>query len=142
MMHCVVQCKTRIYELERDVESKESERHQACREYDRLSAYVEQHGDVKTEDAVESDIKSKEVAETEQSGATATSGSPNAETVQQEAFAKKEIEHAKVVATMKENMGILTTKLYQERQKLELMRQELEKFKAMELAVCNRALLS
>ncbi|CAI5720495.1 unnamed protein product [Hyaloperonospora brassicae] len=130
-------CKTRIYELERDVESKESERHQACREYDRLSAYVEQRGDVKTEDAVAGDIKSKEVAETEQSGATATSGSPNAETVQQEAFAKKEIEHAKVVATMKENMGILTTKLYQERQKLELMRQELEKFKAMELAWKN-----
>uniref|UniRef100_A0AAV1V4V6 E3 ubiquitin protein ligase n=1 Tax=Peronospora matthiolae TaxID=2874970 RepID=A0AAV1V4V6_9STRA len=130
-------CKTRITELERDVEIKEIERHRACRDYDRLSAYVEQSGDVKADDVSESDSKSKDVVDTEQSCATTTSRSPNSETAQQEAIAKKEMEHATVVTTMRENMGILSTKLYQERQKLELMRRELEKFKAMEVAWKN-----
>lgn len=131
----VIQCKTRIAELEQDVESKETERHRACRDYDRLSAFVKQRGGVNTDDVNESDIKSEQAADTEKSREKTASGSSSTEMVKQEALAKKEKEHAKIVATLRENMGILSTKLYQERQKLDSMRRELEKFKALEVAV-------
>ncbi|GMF19223.1 unnamed protein product [Phytophthora lilii] len=127
-----MQYKARIAELERDVEYKETERHRACRDYDRLSAYVNQRGGVHTDGANGDDIKREKTADTEKSREQDTA---SGDMVKQEELAKKEEEHAKSVATLRENMGILSTKLYQERQKLDSVRRELEKYKALEVAV-------
>ena len=135
VMRFVLQCKRRIAELERDVEYKETERHRACRDYDRLSAFVKQQGGVNTDRTDDRDIKSEQVTDTEKPCEKTTSGPSSTEIVKQEALAKKEKEHTKIVATLRENMGILSTKLYQERQKFDSMRRELEKFKALEVAV-------
>ncbi|KAJ8571326.1 hypothetical protein ON010_g5510 [Phytophthora cinnamomi] len=130
-------CKARIADLEHDVEYKETERHRACRDYDRLSAFVKQHGGVNT-DGVDADgIKTEQVPDKENSREKSTSGSSSAGTVKQEELAKKEKEHAKIVGTLHENMGVLSKKLHQERQKIESMRRELEKFKALEVAWKN-----
>ncbi|KAI9908238.1 hypothetical protein PsorP6_003727 [Peronosclerospora sorghi] len=130
-------CKTRIAELERDVEWKETERHQACRDYDRLSAYIEQRGSVKMEDTDEMDTKSEQVVNTEKACETIPTSSTGAKSVTQEALEIREMEHAKIVATLRENMGILSSKLYQERQKLDSTRLELEKCKTLEVAWKN-----
>ncbi|KAG6609804.1 E3 ubiquitin-protein ligase BRE1 2 [Phytophthora cinnamomi] len=130
-------CKARIADLEHDVEYKETERHRACRDYDRLSAFVKQQGGVNT-DGVDADgIKTEQVPDKENSREKSTSGSSSAGTVKQEELAKKEKEHAKIVGTLHENMGVLSKKLHQERQKIESMRRELEKFKALEVAWKN-----
>ncbi|CAH0493074.1 unnamed protein product [Peronospora farinosa] len=130
-------CKRRIAELERDVEYKETERHRACRDYDRLSAFVKQQGGVNTDRIDDSDTKSEQVIDTEKPSEKTMSGPSSAEIVKQEALAEKVKEHNKIVATLRENMGILSTKLYQERQKFDSMRRELEKFKALEVAWKN-----
>ncbi|CAH0477041.1 unnamed protein product [Peronospora belbahrii] len=130
-------CKTRIAELERDMEYKETERHRACRDYDRLSAFIKQRGSVNTDRIEDDDTKSEQVTDSKQSVKKTTSEPSSADTVKQEALAKKEQEHTKMIATLRENMGILSTKLYQERQKFDLMRRELEKFKALEVAWKN-----
>ncbi|KAL4151725.1 hypothetical protein PRNP1_008666 [Phytophthora ramorum] len=129
-------CKTRIADLERDVEYKETERHRACRDYDRLSAYVKQRGGVNTDGADEADVKSELVADGEKTRQKDTESS-SSEMVKQEELIKKEKEHAEAVATLRENMGVLSSKLYQERQKVESMRREVEKFKALEVAWKN-----
>lgn len=136
-MRFVLQCNVRVSELERDVEYKETERHRACRDYDRLSAFVKQGGGVNMDRVDQSDIKSEQVIDTEKPCEKTTSQPSSAETAEQEALAKKEKEHTKIVATLRDNMGILSTKLYQERQKFDSMRRELEKFKALEVAVCD-----
>ncbi|KAE9033529.1 hypothetical protein PR003_g8701 [Phytophthora rubi] len=130
-------CKTRIADLERDVEYKETERHRACRDYDRLSAYVKQRGDVNT-DGVDADgIKTEQVTDREESRGKAESESSSTATVKQEELAKKEKEHAKIVGSLQENMRTLSKKVHQERQKIESMRRELEKYKALEVAWKN-----
>ncbi|CAI5741930.1 unnamed protein product [Peronospora destructor] len=130
-------CKRRIAELEHDVEYKETERHRACRDYDRLSAFVKQQGGVNSDRIDDSDTKSEQVTDIEKPCEKITSGPSSAEMVKQEALAEKEKKHTKIVATLRENMGILSTKLYQERQKFDSMRRELEKFKALEVAWKN-----
>ncbi|OWZ19149.1 hypothetical protein PHMEG_0006644 [Phytophthora megakarya] len=130
-------CKTRIAELECDVESKETERHRACRDYDRLSTYVKQRGGVNTDNIEESDVKVEQGTDNEKSGENSSSGSSSTETVKKEALVQKEKEHAKIVATLRENVGILSKKLYQERHKLDSMKRELEKLKALETAWKN-----
>ncbi|KAF4040599.1 C3HC4 type (RING finger) zinc finger protein [Phytophthora infestans] len=129
--------KTRIAELERDVEAKETERHRACRDYDRLSVYVEQRGGVNTDNGDVGDVKMEEAADGEKAGEKASSGSSSTEMVKQEALVEQAKEHAKVVATLKENIGILSKKLYQERHNVDSMKRELEKLKASETAWKN-----
>ncbi|KAG2766779.1 hypothetical protein PC129_g32 [Phytophthora cactorum] len=129
--------KTRIAELERDVEAKETERHRACRDYDRLSAYVEQRGGVNTANVNADDVKMEKVEDGGKNGEKTSSGSSSTEMVKQEALVEKEKEHAKIVATLRENMGILSKKLYQERHKVDSMKRELEKLKASETAWKN-----
>ncbi|KUF89944.1 E3 ubiquitin-protein ligase BRE1 2 [Phytophthora nicotianae] len=129
--------KTRIAELERDIEAKETERHRACRDYDRLSAYVEQRGGVNTDNADVGEIKMENAADDDKTGDKTSSGLSSTEMVKQEALVEKEKEHAKTVATLRENMGILSKKLYQERHKVDTMKRELEKIKASETAWKN-----
>ncbi|KUF90880.1 Centrosomal protein of 44 kDa [Phytophthora nicotianae] len=131
------QFKTRIAELERDIEAKETERHRACRDYDRLSAYVEQRGGVNTDNADVGEIKMENAADDDKTGDKTSSGLSSTEMVKQEALVEKEKEHAKTVATLRENMGILSKKLYQERHKVDTMKRELEKIKASETAWKN-----
>ncbi|KAG1700356.1 hypothetical protein DVH05_012157 [Phytophthora capsici] len=122
--------KTRIAELERDVEAKETERHQACRDYDRLSAFVKQRGGVNRDSGDDPDMEQE--ADGDNSRDKTLSGTVNTETVKQEVLEKQEKEHAKVVATLRENMGVLSNKLYQERHNLDAVKRELEKLKALE----------
>ncbi|KAF4322991.1 hypothetical protein JM18_000306 [Phytophthora kernoviae] len=122
-------CKTWIARLEYDVEFKEAERHQACRDYDRLSAFVKRQGGVEGNSANGEDIKNEKVADDEKPREKDTVAMVN-----QEELTKKEAEHAKTVATLRDNMTILSTKLYQERQKMDSMRRELDKLKALEAA--------
>lgn len=130
-----MQCKTRISELERDVEYKETERHRACRDYDRLSAYVKQRSGVNTDGAEADGIKAEQVKDKDNSREKAAPESSSAVTVKQEELVKKEKEHAKIVGSFQENMRVLSVKLHQERQKIDSMRRELEKYKALEVAV-------
>ncbi|KAL3666617.1 hypothetical protein V7S43_008240 [Phytophthora oleae] len=131
--------KTRIAELERDVEAKETERHRACRDYDRLSAFVKQRGGVNRDSSDEPDVNMEKVADGDNSRDKTSSGAPTGitETVKQEVLEKQEKEHAKTVATLRESMGVLSNKLYQERHNLDAMKRELEKFKALETAWKN-----
>eukprot|EP00644_Phytophthora_capsici_P000008 jgi/Phyca11/525476/estExt2_fgenesh1_pm.C_PHYCAscaffold_40002 len=103
-----------VPELERDVEAKETERHQACRDYDRLSAFVKQRGGVNRDSGDDPDMEQE--ADGDNSRDKTLSGT----------------EHAKVVATLRENMGVLSNKLYQERHNLDAVKRELEKLKALE----------
>ncbi|KAG7402185.1 E3 ubiquitin-protein ligase bre1 [Phytophthora boehmeriae] len=125
-------CKARIMRLERDVEYKETERHQACRDYDRLSSFMKRQGNIEDISANGNDIKSEKDADDEKPREKDTTAIVN-----QEELTKKEAEHAKAVATLRENMTILSTKLYQERQKMDSMRRELDKLKALEAAWKN-----
>lgn len=125
-------CKTRIADLERDVEFKETERHRACRDYDRLRDFVERKGGVDTINNNEETIKSERSSDSDNSR-----GNGAAESVKQEDLTKKDKEHAKIVATFRDNMATLSTKLYQERQKNDSMHRELEKLKALEVAWKN-----
>ncbi|RLN95094.1 hypothetical protein BBJ28_00000114 [Nothophytophthora sp. Chile5] len=125
-------CKTRIAELEGDVEYKETERHRACRDYDRLSEFVKQQGGAAAADSSGDDVKSEQIASDEKAHKKEEAGASAVEMVKQEELARKETEHAKAVATLRENMSILSTKLYQERGKIDAMRRELEKLKVLE----------
>jgi hypothetical protein len=135
---CVLdQCKTRIDELERDVEYKEAERHRACRDYDRLTAYVNQQGGVHTDGVEDGAVKVEKKVDGDCSGEKAAA---SVEMVKREELAKKEEEHAKQVASLRETMASLDQKIYQERHKHEAMKRELVKFKALEKAVRGKSL--
>ncbi|KAL7693207.1 putative Zinc finger, RING-type, E3 ubiquitin ligase Bre1 [Plasmopara halstedii] len=127
-------CQKRIAELTRDVELKETERHRACRDYDRLSALVKQQVAEAAVNAGDSVVKTEIDANGEQSGEKTISETTSIEMVKQDELVEKEKENAKVVALLKENVGILSKKLYQERHKFDSVKQEIEKYKALEVA--------
>ncbi|RLN37869.1 hypothetical protein BBJ28_00000482 [Nothophytophthora sp. Chile5] len=124
----------RIAELEGDVEYKETERHRACRDYDRLSGFVKQQGGAAAADSSGDDVKSEQAASDEKCHKEEEAGASAVEMAKQEELARKEKEHAKTVATLRENVSILSTKLYQERGKIDVMHRELEKLKILEAA--------
>ncbi|GMF25995.1 unnamed protein product [Phytophthora fragariaefolia] len=99
-----------------------------------------QRGSVNTDGADVDDVKTEQGAHSKNSGEKASSESSDTVTVKQEEIVKKEKEHAKIVGSLQETMSALSSKLHQERQKIESMRRELEKFKALEVAVSHTTL--
>ncbi|TDH70624.1 uncharacterized protein CCR75_005093 [Bremia lactucae] len=129
-------CKTCIADLEFDIEAKEIERHRACRDFDRLSTFVKQQGAVDAENVVDANLKLERITD-DSNSLDKLPDSSSSEVVEHEEIIKKEKEHEKLVATMRENMSILSKKLYQERHKLESMDRELDKYRALESAWKN-----
>ena len=118
-------------ELKGDVEAKETERHRACRDLDRLSRYVDDRQ--VANDGKET--KAKEAAGSTVEGAKPDVKSPDkANKAKEAADATKNDETAKMMATLRENMQILSTKLYQERANVDKLKKEVETYKAAELA--------
>jgi hypothetical protein len=130
MMHlsCYGQYRHRLTSMERDLEYKEAERHRACRDYDRLQKHIEEHGI----DAHASTADSK--------GGDSVNGSQTADRkteagVKEEKSTSADLEQAAREKTLRDNVAILSTKLYHERTRLDGFRRDLERYKALEQAV-------
>lgn len=143
-MTCFVKYRARIQELERDVQMKEVERHRACRDFDRLSKFVERN---------ESLVDPAEIVQVAVPALSASNGSEvktedeedkNPETKQSVASlreaaavaADEMVQKDKTIAVLKDNHVILGKKLYQERVISADLKKDLEKLRAMEAAVC------
>lgn len=125
---------------------KEVERHRACRDFDRLSKFVERNGSslVDPADLVQvavaaasaangrSEIKTEDEDKNPESKQTMKSLREAAAVTADEMVQKD-----KSIAVLKENHVILSKKLYQERAISAELKKELEKLRAMDAAVRN-----
>lgn len=126
----------RMASVESDLEYKEAERHRACREYDRLRAFVEKQ-------ATESAAKPGDQEVKEENGDAAghtekadTSGKPRSSEKRVtlvEADTKPSVDREQM-RKLQEDKNILVHKLKEERQKAESMRSELTRLQALETA--------
>lgn len=120
--------------MERDLEYKETERHRACRDYDRLQKHIEEHGI----DASASTSENKGAASGESVNGPGSADHKTASGVKEEKYTSADQEQAAREKTLRDNVAILSTKLYHERTKLDGFRRDLERYKALEQAVSSR----
>uniref|UniRef100_K3WQG6 E3 ubiquitin protein ligase n=1 Tax=Globisporangium ultimum (strain ATCC 200006 / CBS 805.95 / DAOM BR144) TaxID=431595 RepID=K3WQG6_GLOUD len=127
-------CETRIQELEKDVQVKEVERHRACRDFDRLSKFVERNSASLVDPALEKErLQINGVAADKKSDVQGEK-TENVRQVSSEEQVQKDKETAKMIATLKENHVILSAKLYQERAITAELKKDVERLQALEAA--------
>lgn len=141
----LVQYRERIRELESDVQAKEVERHRACREFDRLSHYVERNAAslidpadavaVQKTEAASQNATDASSSSTSLKSAAASNGDVKLEAQDASAAAEELAQKDKMLATLRENQTILATKLYTERTLVGELKAELERFRALEATV-------
>lgn len=122
-----------MQELEKDVQMKEVERHRACRDFDRLSKFVERNSTSLVDPTLETEKQTNGVAETKPE--VHAEKAEMACHMSSEEQSQKDKETAKTIATLKDNQVILSTKLYQERAITAELKKEIEKLHAMDAAV-------
>lgn len=125
------QSKLRLAEMERDLEDKETERHRACRDYDRLQKRVEQYGSSvaagSSDDLDGRDANNASNGDERKSVAIKDEKSPPT----------SEQSQSREQALMKD-VEIIRDKLFQERRRIDGFRRELNSCRASELAVRRR----
>ncbi|KAF1332147.1 E3 ubiquitin-protein ligase bre1 2, partial [Globisporangium splendens] len=124
----------RIQELEKDVQVKEVERHRACRDFDRLSKFVERNSASLVDPALEKERLQINGTAADRKSEVQGEKTENVRQVSSEEQIQKDKETAKMIATLKENHVILSTKLYQERSITAELKKDVEKFQALEAA--------
>ncbi|KAJ0398071.1 hypothetical protein ATCC90586_009646 [Pythium insidiosum] len=139
--------KHKIRELESDLEAKETERHQVCRDYDRLCEFVERHR-ISTTDSAKSatcltangasdDSAVGENPDRRDEQAKAPSRTGDKRVTLLDAADRPSASSDRERKKLLEDISILVQKLQQERTTVQSLRKEMERFRAADQAWHN-----